>query len=270
MDHDNQTVFPTLYDDVNIVLLDLMARIQTILGNQFVGLYLYGSLALGDFDPQTSDIDFIVVSQSELSVELLPALQAMHAEFDLSGSPWARRIEAAYIPLNALINNASSTRPYPQVEKGTELFLAPLEAGWAFQRYTLRERGVVVSGPRPVTFTDPVDLSEMQLAAGAILGGWQEQAHQDPGWIAWVRQRGCQAFVVLTICRLLYSLETGSVASKREAARWAHKALGATQESLIQCALANQYGEQEISDIELKDTLNFLDDALKQIRNYRS
>jgi hypothetical protein len=60
----------------------------------------------------------------------------------------------------------------------------------------------------------------------AILGDWQEKARQDPDWIAWVRKRGCQAFVVLTICRLLYSLETGSVTSKPAASLGA-KDLGA-------------------------------------------
>jgi hypothetical protein len=220
--------FPTPYADINIVLLDFMTDIQTILGSQFVGLYLYGSLSLGDFDPLTSDIDLIVVTQSELSAELFSALQAMHGDFNRSGSTWADRVEAAYIPLDALNGTASPVRQYPQLEKGTQLFLAPLEVGWAFQRHTLLQRGVVISGPSPVTFTIPVDVDEMHIAALAILEKWQEQARQDPDWIAWVRQRSCQAFVVLTICRMLYSLETGSVVSKPAAARWAQKTLGST------------------------------------------
>jgi hypothetical protein len=259
-------IFPTPYSDVNHVLLDLTSRIKLILGSQFVGLYLYGSLALGDFDPQNSDIDLIVVTESIISEELLPALRAMHKKFDRSDSPWAGKFEAAYIPLAALRYAASALTPYPQVEKGTQLFLAPLEIGWVFQRYTLREWGVVVSGPRPVTFTDPVDLVEMQRAAAAILGKWQEQARQDAEWIAWIRQRGCQAFVVLTICRLLYSLETGSVASKPTAAHWAQQTLGPKRESLIQRALANQHDEQDISDIELKETIDFIDEAMKRIQ----
>jgi hypothetical protein len=262
----DQVDFPTPFGDVNTVLLDLTARIQAILGSQFMGLYLYGSLALGDFDLQTSDIDLIIVTRAELPVEQFSALQAMHAEFDRSGSPWAGKVEAAYIPLEALRRTASTTTPYPQVEKGTALILAPLEVGWAFQRYTLRERGVVVSGPRPDAFTEPVDLVEMQRAAAAILGGWQEQARQDPDWIAWVRQRGPQAFVVLTICRLLYSLETGEVASKPAAAYWGQKNLRAGRAALIQRALASQHDEDKISDTEFKETLDFLDDALKQIR----
>jgi hypothetical protein len=266
MDSNNQLTFPTPYDDVNVILLDLLDRIQTILGRQFVGLYGYGSLSLGDFDPLTSDIDFIVVTQSELSAELFTDLQALHAKFDQSGSFWAGRIEAAYIPLEALKSDVTATTLYPQSERGTQLFLAPLEIGWAFQRYTLRERALVVCGPSPITFTDPVDLVEMQRAALAILGKWQEQARQDPDWIAWVRQRGCQAFVVLTICRLLYSQCTASVASKPGAARWAQKTLGPRWEALIQRALVSQHDEQEISDNELKNTLDFLEEGLNRVQ----
>ena len=51
---------PTPYADVNAILRELMANVQPILADRFVGMYLYGSLAAGDFSPETSDIDFLV------------------------------------------------------------------------------------------------------------------------------------------------------------------------------------------------------------------
>jgi hypothetical protein len=48
-----------------------------------------------------------------------------------------------------------------------------------------------------------------------------------------------QTFVVLTLCRLLYTLECGHVASKPGAARWARGALEARWHPLIDRALAN-------------------------------
>ncbi len=126
---------------------------------------------------------------------------------------------------------------------------------------------MVVSGPKPVIFTDPVDQAEMRRAATAILGDWQERSRHDPDWVAWVRKRSCQAFVVLTICRLLYSLESGSVASKPVAARWAQKVLGAGRAALIQEALTGQHDERDISDSELEHSLDFIDEALKAIQN---
>jgi len=74
-----EPLYPTPYADVNEALRDLLARMQTILEGHFVGMYLSGSLALGDFDPRTSDIDFVVVTDAVLSDDLFSALQDMHA-----------------------------------------------------------------------------------------------------------------------------------------------------------------------------------------------
>ena len=57
---------PTPYADVNAILADLLARVQAVLGENFVGMYLYGSLATGTFDPESSDIDFLVATQAKV------------------------------------------------------------------------------------------------------------------------------------------------------------------------------------------------------------
>ena len=50
---------PTPYPTVNALLDDLLTQARTVLGGELIGFYLDGSLALGDFDPETSDVDFI-------------------------------------------------------------------------------------------------------------------------------------------------------------------------------------------------------------------
>jgi hypothetical protein len=65
---------PTPYPDVNAVLQELLAGVQAILGPHFVGLYLGGSLAGGDFDPRRSDVDFLVATADDLPDELVRAL----------------------------------------------------------------------------------------------------------------------------------------------------------------------------------------------------
>ena len=258
--------FPTPYDDVNSLLRYLETRIRLILGSRFVGLYLYGSLALGDFDPSSSDIDLLVATQTELSAEQVEALHAMHEQLDNSRSTWAGRIEAAYIPLEALNGPAPAGAKYPQLEDLSELYPAPLEAGWPFQRWTLRERGVVVSGPSPETFTAPVGRDELQQSALEILGGWQERVRRDLDWVDWIRHRACMSFTVLTICRSLYSLETGAVVSKPAAARWAQEALGPQWKGLVQRALAGMHVGGKIDEEELQETLRFLDEAVERVR----
>ena len=52
----------TPHSAINELLQDLLGRVQKIVGSEFVGMYLYGSLASGDFQPNRSDIDVVVVT----------------------------------------------------------------------------------------------------------------------------------------------------------------------------------------------------------------
>lgn len=70
----HELLHPTPYTDINAVLHDFLIRIQAILGNHLRGMYLSGSLALGDFDPRSSDLDFVVVTDDALSHDLFVAL----------------------------------------------------------------------------------------------------------------------------------------------------------------------------------------------------
>ncbi len=51
---------------VDEVLSWFLARARMLLGADFVGMYVYGSRALGGFDAN-SDIDFIIVTERELA-----------------------------------------------------------------------------------------------------------------------------------------------------------------------------------------------------------
>jgi predicted nucleotidyltransferase len=51
----------TVCPDLNELLAELVARVEALLGDNFVGAYLIGSFALGGGDLQ-SDCDFLVVT----------------------------------------------------------------------------------------------------------------------------------------------------------------------------------------------------------------
>ncbi len=257
---------PTPYADVNLALRDVLASVGAILGDHLVGMYLYGSLALGDFDPRGSDIDAIVVTDAELSDSVFAALRDMHARFDASGSPWARKIEAAYIPRDALRPDDPTAARYPQIEKGGALVLDYLESGWVVQCYILREHGVVVAGPSPHALVAPIDPRDMRRAAAVHADVWAEQARHDPDWLAWVRRRDNQAFVVLTLCRMLYTLDTGTVASKPVATRWAGTALANRWAALIERALSGQHEGGDAPDADVRDAIALVDYTVERSR----
>ena len=57
---------PTAYADINQLLELLLSSMQKILGEKLAGLYLNGSLVIGDFDPTISDIDLVAALASDL------------------------------------------------------------------------------------------------------------------------------------------------------------------------------------------------------------
>ena len=123
---------------------------------------------------------------------------------------------------------------------------------------------MAVAGPDPRTLVDPINPQDMPPAVAAISGLWLEQTRHDPTWLDWLRPRENQVFVILTLCRMLYSLQTGTVASKSAAAQWAQKELGAPWAALIARSLAGQYKIGEIPPGDEDDTVAFVQYTLEQ------
>lgn len=246
----------TPHSEVNAALSHFNAHLHTLLGSRFIGMYVVGSLSLGDFNLDTSDIDFIVLIDGDIEDSLVNALRDMHADFAASDSSWAERIEAIYITPDAFDLSRPNHKRYPQVEKGVKLFTAPLEDGWVFQCYSLREYGIIVSGADPHTLILPINPKHYPPAVAAIAQMWLDSIANDPTWIDWLRETPHQQFVIFTLCRLLYSLETGDVASKPAAARWAKTHLPPQWVALVETSLTNPHSE--LSDALVTDTIAFI------------
>src|SRR5438552_5150058 len=107
---------PTPYADVNAILRELMANVQPILADRFVGMYLYGSLAAGDFSPETSDIDFLVVTDAEPAAEQVEALRQMHERIGAGRSKWALEQDGSYIPRGALRRYDPRLAQHPHID----------------------------------------------------------------------------------------------------------------------------------------------------------
>lgn len=117
---------PTPHPDVNEILHILRTETQNVLGEQFVGMYLYGSLSSGDFNPASSDIDFLIVTTDMLSEKMIDALAAMHQRIWDSGLKWASKLEGSYLPQGHLPRYEKSDIRYPTVNEG-KFYVAPLK-----------------------------------------------------------------------------------------------------------------------------------------------
>src|SRR5262245_61242497 len=226
---------PTRHPEVNSVLAEVLAKARRILGDQFVGMYLDGSLAMGGFDPDKSDLDFVVVTETDVSAESFIALEAMHVRVAGGASKWSRELEGSYISRHALRHDR---RPgaHPQIERGGSLTLEQPESGyWPIHRHVLREHGVALAGPSPRTLIDPVGPEELREAVRGILREWWKPMLVDGPRL---RNGFYRCYAVLTMSRMLYTICHGSIATKPATARWAQEALPNRWTPLIQRALA--------------------------------
>jgi predicted nucleotidyltransferase len=87
---------PTKFPEINKILELLLSSATRVLGSQLVGMYFYGSLPSGDFDLETSDIDFLIVTSSTLSAKTIAELETMHHQIWKSRLKWASKLVVSY------------------------------------------------------------------------------------------------------------------------------------------------------------------------------
>lgn len=228
------SISPTSYPAVNAVLAKLLTGVRSTLSSGFVGFYLHGSLAYGDFNPLTSDIDFLTVTDSHLPAETFSALKEMHARLSLNGLAWSQKIEGAYLPKETLRRHDPAHALVPWLGVDGHFALERLGRDWAIQRWILREKGIVVAGTPLKPMIDPVSADDLRQAVRANLRDWWSPPFVSPERF---KSDEYQIYAVLTMCRSLYVLELGAIASKPAAARWAMETLPKHRVELIEAAL---------------------------------
>jgi hypothetical protein len=210
----------------------LLPGIRNTLEDNLVGVYLRGSLALGDFIPATSDIDVLVVTARPVGDAEFGALAELHARLAASPHPYAKRLEIAYIDRAAWRRFEPGLR-HPSLGQGEALAWSEHRDNWILERWTVRECGVMLLGPAPATLIDPIAAHELRAAVRARLRDWAEWADQldDPDWGL---PRAHKAYVVETMCRALAALACDQLLSKPRAVAWALAALPAPWRSMVE------------------------------------
>ena len=124
------------------------------------------------------------------------------------------------------------------LDNGASRLVRDSHCNTALVRWILRERGVTLFGPSPQETIDPVTKEDLQEEAKRALREYVEWA-PEPTRLGRM-SRWKQPYLVLTLCRILNTIETGRVASKRDAAEWARGNLDARWRPLIDRAVADR------------------------------
>ena len=247
-------------EDINSLLESLLSRMRHILQEKLVGLYLYGSLTTGDFDPESSDIDLLAATSTDVTDTEFDALRAMHLDFARDNPGWEDRVEVAYLSLAALTTFRSERSPIAVISPGEPFHMTEAGKEWLMNWYGVREKGVALFGPPAKALIAPISRDEF---AGCVRDYAVELADRMKG----VPDRKGQAYVILTMCRALHVHRTGEQASKRQAAQWAQGELPQWA-GLIQSALAwrEAWRERQVDhDTTRDETIRFVNFVREQI-----
>ena len=248
---------PTPYPELNALLGDLVRGVHDLLGGNLVGAYLQGSFAVGDFD-EMSDVDFIVATRRDLTEAELPALRTMHAGLHDRPGHWSKHLEGSYAPQDVLRRLTAEPRDPPDAPPRPADWADPGAGGRAARyypflflgnthrdlvrsehdnsqvvRWILREKGVRLWGPHPRTLIDSVTPAALRAEIGELLRFIAGAVEADPDQL---KVQWLQRFFALITARMLQSLATGAVRSKREAVTWAAQTLDPRWRALVEDA----------------------------------
>ena len=261
------------YPELRNTLHTFVDEIAAELRENLVGIYLVGSIASGDFDLD-SDIDFLVVTNTELTEANMKPLQEIQIRIhDLDGYP-AKHLEGSYISLDDLNNwNIVGEKKLYYFDNGSTAYEESTHDNQWHVRWILRERGITLVGPNPETILNliPLDqmLKEIKTTMLQVLEFFQEEINRP---LSFWNSRFGQSFTVLTYCRMLHTLHTGTVQSKKAGATWAKEFVDPKWVEIIDQAWKEREGvrflvkiHQRAEQTLLYETLEFIKYAMTQI-----
>ncbi len=255
------------YPELTEVLEQLLAGVKSLLSDNLVGIYMVGSLATGGFDLD-SDVDFLVVIKYELSIEDVENLQQMHRRiYDRDCYP-AKHLEGSYIRLELLSNSKTMLKEKIwYLDNGSRILeLSNHDNRWHVH-WVLRERGVTLWGPEPTSFVKPIPEKALKddvlVVMELIVKGFEQELDQPLGFY---NSRFGQSFVILTMCRILYTLSTGILVSKQVASVWAKDSLDNKWTSLIEQAWQEREGVRFCTKIRERSNQELLEKTFEFIQ----
>jgi Domain of unknown function (DUF4111)/Nucleotidyltransferase domain len=212
----------TGFPDLDELLAELVQGQRRALGTSFVGTYLYGSFALGDAD-RWSDVDFLTVLEHDPDSVAQEALQELHTQLFARPVEWAQHLDGSYAPRPQLRRRTADAWLY--VDNGSSTLVRDSHCNLALVRWTMREHGLVLAGPPPAELIDPVAPDELRAEARDAVLDYAAYAHEPTPEAPSGMNRWKQTYVVLTLCRTLWTFRFATVTTKRRAAVWATEQL---------------------------------------------
>jgi streptomycin 3"-adenylyltransferase len=223
------------------VLAELEPRLRDLLGSNLRGIYVYGSLAFGCYNPARSDVDVLVVTQRRLSVEtrapvaLLLRELARTTELEISFLSRADLEPWRYpTPFDYHFSSTTEKHDGEGVYFAAEIAMA-------------RERSVVLAGPPAHDALPEVPPDHFRDCVVRDVAWARDHLEERPG------------YAVLNGCRVLAYTREARILSKAEGGEWGARELPDRFRPLAERALTAYRSTSDLEPLDAAEVRRFLD-----------
>jgi hypothetical protein len=189
--------------------------IAGVLKGNFLGFYVMGSFVMGDWNPQRSDIDFVVVTRKPLNKKESTEIGKLHLA--LSKSDLGKKLDGAYTYLQQLQQKRFKERT-GSVENHRFKANSPCHLS-ADNILCLLQHGKCIQGMPIKELSLSVSAEELSQAAYDML-------LEDAGEIDKKEDFHTLYDILVDILRCIYTLETGKLPTKPRAVEYCRDLLG--------------------------------------------
>lgn len=218
----------------------IINELPPILGDNLVGIYVTGSLSYGAYKPDSSDVDLVVVIKRALDDSEVTTIESWHKKLEANQPDFANRIECSYVPIDWLSLILPPPKPRPYMGGGEFWRESTYGNEWLINNYWLYKCGETLWGPSFRTLMQPVSIEAVKKAVARDLEVEWMPKIEDPSYL---ENPHHQAYLVLNLCRIAYTLKRNDLASKLKSAIWVGQTYSQWK-GLINEALEWTYGKE--------------------------
>jgi predicted nucleotidyltransferase len=218
-------------------LRETLSVVHSIVGGNLIGMYLYGSLTMGCFNPRSSDIDVILAAREKLSKEQRNEI----VEYLKGVGSKDRRIELSIVDADVVRNPQYPMMVDLHYEHWGNIFHNEKDNEILSNLYTTRKRGFCVWGAPIISVFSKIPAQYHLRSVMEDLDHTRRYLHESPEDIGY----NVPVYWVLGSCRILAFIREGRVLSKLEGGRWALANLPKEHHNLIGQALSCYQGKEK-------------------------
>jgi hypothetical protein len=136
---------------------------------------------------------------------------------------------------------------------------APYGNEWIINNYLLYQSAIPLLGPEFKELMAPVNIVEVQKACiRDLFTEWEPKIANLP----YLNDSHCQTYLILNLCRILYTVLQKSTGSKNTSAAWVKQEFGLPWRDLIGLAESWQYGKNFDERVR---TIGFINFSVEQV-----